>query len=56
MRGLAERDVATVRASGGFTDHAVCTISITTAGRDKGKNSDRPRGRHADWARRSPEA
>lgn len=44
MRGLAENDVATVRARGGFTDHAVGTISITTAGRDK----DRDRDRRAD--------
>lgn len=43
MRGLVEKDVATVRARGGFTDHAVGTISISTAGRDKHKEGD-PRG------------
>ncbi|MGH3974867.1 MAG: hypothetical protein ACRDS9_16295 [Pseudonocardiaceae bacterium] len=41
MRGLAERDVATVRARGGFTDHAVGTISITTVGHEKDKDGDR---------------
>jgi hypothetical protein len=41
MRGLAENDVATISARGGFTDHAAGTISITTAGRDKDMGGER---------------
>lgn len=57
LRGLAQRDVATVRARGGFTDHAIGTISITIAGRDKDRDGDRHEEdkRTGDDAARKPD-